>query len=183
LGRPRPPPRSVIAILSYATAAFLLFTFFLTTQATIEPQRDDVAPLATATPTNTPSPVFSVTMAVLPSQRQVEISDTLVVTVSISVSEGCHFPIYELTLEQCSNEGPTFAYLSPPTHTVGPGVANPFSYTLTAVSTGTVVFGGRAYGERYCGDFWDWTYVSGVSEFVRVGEWPYRMYFPVICQD
>jgi hypothetical protein len=152
LGRPRPPPRSVIAILSYATAAFLLFTFFLTTQATIEPQRDDVAPLATATPTNTPSPVFSVTMAVLPSQRQVEISDTLVVTVSISVSEGCHFPIYELTLEQCSNEGP-------------------------------VVFGGRAYGERYCGDFWDWTYVSGVSEFVRVGEWPYRMYFPVICQD
>jgi hypothetical protein len=175
--------RSIIAIFACATAALLSFIFLLKTQAMINPQRDDIAPIATPIPTDTPSPVFSATMAIIPSQRQVAVSDTLVVTVSLSVSEGCRFPIYELTLQQCGVDGPTFEYLSPPTHTVGPPVTNPFSYTLTAVSTGTVVFTGQAYGERYCGDFFSWTYVTGVSHFVRVGEWPYRVYFPVMCQE
>ena len=148
----------------------------------INQQPDDIAPLATAIPTDTPSPVFSATMAIVPSQRQVAISDTLVVTVSISVSEGCQFPIYELVLEQYGVDEPISEFLSPPTHAVGPGVANPFSYTLTAVSTGTVVFGGRAYGERYCGDYWNWIYVTGASQSVRVGKWPYRIHLPMICQ-
>ena len=121
-------------------------------------------------------------MDIVPSRRQVAISDTLVVIVSISVSEGCQFPIYELALEQCGVDEPIFEFSSPATHTIGPGVTNPFSYTLTAVSTGTVVFHGRAYGERYCGDFWNWIYVTGVSDFVRVGEWPYRIHLPMICQ-
>jgi hypothetical protein len=122
-------------------------------------------------------------MAVNPSQRQVVIGETLIVTVAISVSEGCSFPILELTLEQVGDDGPVFDYVSPSTHTVGPPVTNPFSYTLSATHPGTVVFDGQAYGERYCGDFWNWTYVSGESELVTVAEQPHRIHMPLIGKD
>jgi hypothetical protein len=120
------------------------------------------------TPTPSPAPVFSATMSIISSQNKVAVGDTLVVTVTINVSEGCVYPIYEMSLPQVSDDGGEFVYLSPPTHTVGPPVTNPFSYTLTAVHTGTVSFSGETYGERYCGDYWNWQYVNGSSDLMQI---------------
>jgi len=172
--------RISMPILVYVIAALFLLTLILAAQATASRGPAFPAPLLTPTPTGTPFPIFSATMAVIPSAHQLALSETLTVTISISVSEGCQFPIYALTLDQHSSDGPAFAYRSPSTHTVGPPVSNPFSYTLTATSTGTVVFYARAFGERYCGDYWNWTDVSGKSEPVRVGPWPYHAYLPAI---
>lgn len=181
--------RRIIFILAGAAAAFLLLIFLLTAPSmnsqSLASNALAVTPTMTPTmtPTATPSPVFSATMAVTPSQSWVDIGDTLVVTVSISVSQGCQYPIYELTLQQTSDDGGEFAYVSPPTHTVGPPVTNPFAYTLTAVNTGTVSFNGQAYGERYCGDYWNWTYVNGVSKFIQIGKDPYWLYVPTISKE
>ncbi|MBE2197778.1 MAG: hypothetical protein IAE79_04145 [Anaerolinea sp.] len=174
--------RRIILILTGAAAAFLLLAFLLIAPSMNSKAlaSNDLAVTPTMTPTATPSPVFSATMAVTPSQSWVDIGDTLVVTVSVSVSQGCQYPIYELALQQVSGDGGEFAYVSPPTHTVGPPVTNPFVYTLTAVNTGTVSFNGQAYGERYCGDYWNWTYVNGVSAIIYIGMEPYLVYLPMI---
>jgi len=137
----------------------------------------------TLEPTVAPSPVFSATMAITPSQSSVDIGDTLVVTVSISVSQGCDYPIYELTLQQTSDDGGEFAYVSPPTHTVGPPVTNPFVYTLTAVHPGTLSLNGRAYGERYCGDYFNWEYVTGNSGLIHIRQPWHWLYLPLISGD
>jgi len=175
--------RISMPILVYVITAFFLLTLILAAQTTASRGQASLAPLITPTLTSTPSPVFSATMTIMPSKSQLAISETLTVTISISVSQGCQFPIYELTLGQLGSDGPAFAYRSPSTHTVGPPVSNPFSYTLAAISTGTVVFYGRAFGERYCGDYWNWTYVSGRSRPVRVGPWPYQAYLPIVRRD
>jgi len=78
------------------------------------------------------------------------------------------FPIYELTLNQRGDDAPIFEYVNPPTAQVGPPVGNPFTYTLTAVDTGTIHFGALAFGERYCGDYWNWTYLGGMSGPITV---------------
>lgn len=137
----------------------------------------------TLEPTATPSAVFSATMAITPSQSSATIGDTLVVTVSISVSQGCDYPIYELALQQTSDDGAEFAYVSPPTHTVGPPVTNPFVYTLTAVHPGTLSLNGRAYGERFCGDYWNWQYVTGNSNLIQISQSLHWLYLPAISVE
>jgi hypothetical protein len=117
---------------------------------------------------------------VIPSATILELGETLDVTVSVKPSEGCSFPIYEMTLGQ---DVPLFDYVSPPTPQVGPPVSNPFTYTLTAVSTGTVTFDALLYGERYCGDFWQWTYLSGESIPVAVALEKHQVYLPSILRD
>lgn len=46
--------------------------------------------------------------------------------------------------------------------------------------TATIQFHGRTLGERYCGDFWNWHYVHGDSDFVQVGGWPVQRFLPVM---
>ncbi len=173
--------RPIILILSGAAAAFWLLIFLLTTPAM---NRQALASNALAvTPEATPSPVFSATMAITPSQSWVHIGDTLVVTVSISVSEGCLYPIYELALQPASGDGGEFAYVSPPTHTVGPPVTNPFVYRLMAVHPGTLSLNGQAYGERYCGDYWNWRYVTGNSDPIQIIQPSHWLYLPTISLE
>ena len=144
---------------------------------------------ATTTPTLIPTPtlisstVFSATVEVIPTVTELRVSETLVVTASVSTSEGCIFPIYELALGQGGGDAPVFEYISPPTATVGPPVSNPITFTLTAVSTDTVSFSALAYGERYCGDYWQWTYLRGESEPVTVWLEKYQFYLPMIMKN
>jgi hypothetical protein len=123
---------------------------------------------------------FSATVVVSPSATELRVHQVLQVTVSITTSPGCSFPIFDLTLNQ---DVPIFEYTSPLTATVGPPVSNPFTYTLTAVSTGTVIFGALAYGERYCNDFFAWHYLSGGSMPVTVLAWEHQMYLPLMWTE
>jgi hypothetical protein len=120
-------------------------------------------PTASPTATYTPTPVFSATLSVVPSQTEVLVGETVDVVVHVEVSEGCEYPVFEWRLTQASEDGGALAYTMPITQTVGPPVTNPFTYTLTALTAGTVSLDARAYGERYCGDFWNWVYVHGRS--------------------
>jgi hypothetical protein len=165
--------------LMFATGilALLILGTYVLTVSTDAGQTETTAATA-ATPISSQS--FSATVAVIPSATALKLSETLVVTVSVKPSEGCMFPIYELTLGQ---DEPIFEYVSPPTATVGPPVSNPFTYTLTAVSTGTVTIDALVYGERNCGDYWQWMYLSGESEPVRVWQEAQRLYLPVIFKD
>jgi hypothetical protein len=168
-----------------ACMAFLWLTFLLGTQATTHHNlaADALVITPTLEPTIVPTPVFSATMSIIPNQIQLAVGESVVVTVTIAVSQGCSFPIYELSLQQSSPNGGAFTYVSPSTPTVGPPVSNPFTYTLTAVTTGTVTLNGQAYGERYCGDYWAWTYVNGVSPFIQIGDWPHQVYMPVVNKE
>ncbi|MEZ4664918.1 MAG: hypothetical protein R2911_45895 [Caldilineaceae bacterium] len=49
---------------------------------------------------------------------------------AIDVSEGCQYPILELELRLAAEEQSMFTFVSPATALVGPGVSNPFTYTL-----------------------------------------------------
>jgi hypothetical protein len=142
-----------------------------------EPNAGGAPAWAASQPQSTP-PVFSATVHVLPSTTTLRVGERLSVRVDLSVSEGCRFPIYELTLDQ---DPPLLVYTSPSTATVGPPVSNPFTYTLTAVKPGRLVLNAVAYGERYCGDYWNWRYLRGASEPVTVRA-PHRVYLPLLSR-
>ena len=174
---------------SFVVLFLFLFTFLsvqsLANQQEAFPDITLTTPTPTVTPTPTPSsPVFTATMHVVPDKTILEINETVNVRVSIDVSEGCRYPIYKLKLMQEGEEIPPFVYILPITHTVGPaGVSNPFTYTLQAVRLGAIRFKGLAYGERYCGDYWNWTYVTGVSDVVTIVDYNRQMYLPLIHYD
>ncbi|MCB0061263.1 MAG: hypothetical protein KDE19_04090 [Caldilineaceae bacterium] len=120
-------------------------------------------PSPTVTPTNTPVKVFSVHIGVEVPKTTVQVSETITALVTIeNQSIGCQYPVLELTLFQLGD--PIFRFDSPAD--VHPSVAAQTVYTLTATSPGTTTLQARAYGERYCDDFWQWTYVSGFSEVI-----------------
>jgi hypothetical protein len=165
---------------SVILAAFILAGGALALMAEAgRPQAAAGTPEASTARLIQPDP-FSATVVVSPSATELRVHQVLQVTVSITTSPGCSFPIFELTLNQ---DVPIFEYTSPPTATVGPPVGNPFTYTLTAVSTGTVTFGALAYGERYCNDFFAWHYLSGRSMPVTVLAWEHQIHLPLIWKE
>lgn len=136
------------------------------------------APLITAT--SSPPPVFTATLEVMPDRQYVSLGETLVVTLSLTVAEGCQYPVYEARLTQSGDNAPNFSYVDPITHTVGPGVPMPFSYTLRAVAPGYARLDARLYGEENCGAGWIWRYVSGSSPSIKVQGWAYTAQLPVV---
>jgi hypothetical protein len=142
--------------------------------------RSGIPSVLTPTPTPPIPPVFTATMYVVPNQSLGNIDDTFYVRVAIEVSQGCVYPIYDLTLRQAGDDAPIF---DPDTETVGPGVANPYTFTLHAISPGTVTFEALAYGERNCGDYWNWRYVGGASTPVTILPHLNRVYFPFAWRE
>jgi hypothetical protein len=167
----------------FISALFIMLAYVLTIKAVGSGTGAATTLTLRPTPTSVSPPVFSATVEVIPLVTELRMSETLVVTVSVGTSEGCTFPIYELTLSQGSADGPIFEYVSPPTATVGPPVSNPITFTLTAVSTGTVTFDALAYGERYCGDYWQWRYLRGESEPVTVWLEERQIYLPLVMKN
>lgn len=166
--------------------AISLIAFFIALSAPASPGPQGFLSATPAPHSLIPSPtypVFSATLEVLPDKSQGAVDDFVSVRVSIQVSEGCHYSILDLRLFQTGEDAPIFAYISPVTDTVGPGVANPFTYTLQAVSPGTVSFAGSAYGERNCGDGFMWRYVGGVSMPVTIVQHIRQVYLPAILGD
>ncbi len=134
--------------------------------------------------TLTPSPTsltssVSVTVEVIPTTTLLTVGEPLSVAVHIydHSTEGCYFVPYDLTLSQQGDDAPIFGYVSPPV--VGPPVSNPTPFTLTAITTGTVILRASAYGEMYCG-FWQWTYFTGESGPIVVALEKRQIYLPII---
>ncbi|MDA0243990.1 MAG: ThuA domain-containing protein [Chloroflexi bacterium] len=144
-------------------------------------------PTASPTATYTPTPVFSATLSVVPSQTEVLVGETVDVVVSLQVNPACQYLVLELQLAQTSSDGATLAYTMPTTDTVGAPVTNPFTYTLTALTTGTVSFNAQTYGELNCGSGWVWTYVNGSSTAVHIVDETIvptnHLYLPLVRRD
>lgn len=123
-------------------------------------------PTPSETPTETPTGFLSVTVDVMPAATLVPYGAPLTVAVVIrDESEGCQFPILDLTLSQEGENAPLFRYDSPAV-LQAPGSTG--MYTLTATAPGVVIFAAEAYGEINCGDAWVWHYERGYSGPVTV---------------
>lgn len=125
--------------------------------------------MATAPPTVTPTPVptFDVQVNVTLPKTIFHMGETTTALVTIdNRSVGCQYPVYNLTLSQQGT--PIFRFDSPPV--VGPPVFAQTVYTLTAINSGTATLNASAYGERNCGNGWQWTTVNGNSAPVTVAQ-------------
>lgn len=129
------------------------------------------SPTATATPLPTVPTLpttpahFDVRVYVTAPTAAIHVGATIAVVVTVdNQSVGCDYPLYELTLSQLGD--PIFRFDSPATVTAP--LANQIIYTLTAVTPGVVALQAIAYGESFCGDFWQWRYVNGSTYPVTV---------------
>jgi hypothetical protein len=164
--------------------AFVLLAVLMTLTTGVSAQKDERK--FVAVPGITPTagtPEFSAVMSVANEGTAFTVGETMVVRMFIEVSAGCEYPIYEWRLQQESPDGATFSYISPTTDTVGPPSTNPFTYTLRAETPGSMVLHGRAYGERYCGDFWNWTYVEGVSDPITITARQQQIFMPLVERE
>ncbi len=134
-------------------------------------------PTPTISPSPTPPPVFSATVMVVPDKTLGIISDTITARVTMRVRQGCAYHLYNLTMRQTGEDAPIFA---PETETVGPGISFPYTFTLRAVTTGTVTLNGRAYGEKAICGCMMWVYVNGFSLPVTIVDHIHRVYVPVM---
>lgn len=122
-------------------------------------------PTLTSTPIPTVETVFDVQVDVALPRTALQVSETITALVTIdNRSVGCQYPVYDLTLSQ--QGGNVFYFDSPAV--VGPPVDAQTVYTVTAITPGVVTLQASAYGERNCGEGWQWTYVNGASSPITV---------------
>lgn len=135
---------------------------------------------ASPSPTPTGTPVFSATLSIVPDRTSLRVGETLTLVADIDVSEGCQYPILELSLYQATDEPPIFAHIDPPADLLTAPITLPSAWTFRATHPGTATFDARSYGERYCNDFWNWHYLSGQSEPIRVD--PAAAWLPLVSR-
>jgi hypothetical protein len=144
-------------------------------------------PALTTTPSPTPTttkepPIFSATLSIASHRPALLVGETLTVTVDIDVSEGCQYPIFELSLIQNDSESPIFAHIEPAEDMITGPIVLPSVWTFQATAPGVATFDARTFGERYCGDYWNWHYLNGQSGPVVVGEMLYEYWLPSVSR-
>ena len=167
-----------IAVMGLS-AVGLLIGLTGTSDAQAMPALTQPPPIDTATATATVTPVFSATLLIQPARPAVRVGETLTVTVNIDVSEGCQYPIFELSLAQDSSEPPIFAHIDPPVDMITGPITLPSQWTFQATAPGLATFDAQTFGERYCG-YWYWHYLYGRSGGVLVGDEIYQSWLPTI---
>jgi hypothetical protein len=139
-------------------------------------------PVLTATPTPTVSPVFSATLSLEPDRDHLYVGQMITVTADITVSEGCIYPVFELTVKQDESEAPIFEHVDPPGDMITGPIQIPSAWTFRATQPGTGTFDARTFGEQNCGNAWIFTYLFGYSEPVVVEYGPYRHWIPSVMK-
>lgn len=172
----------VIAAFSGALAGLWLLAFLLIQGSAGAMPAVTTTPSPTPTATATSTPVFTATLRIEPDRPEVTVGDVLTLTVDIDVSEGCQYPIFELSVYQDKAEPPIFVHIDPPADMITGPITIPSVWTFLATGAGTATFDARTFGERYCGDFWNWHYLSGDSGPVVVGFPVGRVLLPVISK-
>lgn len=171
-----------MAVISVALGMVVTAVVIAAASAGAAPNGPLLTTIPSVTPevTVTPTREFSATLKITAERTELQIGETLDVVVDLDVVEGCEYPVYELTLTQQGPTAPIFDYIAPPEPTVLGGVTMPFTYTLQATGPGLAVLQARTFGERYCGDFWNWHYLYASSEPVFVGITPNRVLLPML---
>lgn len=136
------------------------------------------SPALTATPSTEP-PVFSATLSLTADREQLYIGETLTVTIDITVSEGCIYPIFAITLKPLAEDALVLTHVQPPTDTISGALAVPSVWTFRATQPGTATLQADTFGERYCGDYWNWYYLRGQTNPITVEPGPYINWLPV----
>jgi hypothetical protein len=139
----------------------------------------ETLPALTPTPTAKP-PVFSATLSLETDRDHLYLGQLITVTADITVSEGCIYPVFELTVKQTESEEPIFEHIEPPGDIITGPIQIPSTWTFRAIQAGTGTFEARTFGERYCGDYWVWDYLYGKSETVVVN-WPHLVWLPSVA--
>lgn len=139
-------------------------------------------PALTPTPTPTASPVFSATLSLEPDRDYLYVGQMITVTADITVSEGCIYPVFELTVKQAESEVPILEHVEPPADIITGPIQIPSTWTFRATQPGTATFDTRTYGERYCNDYWNFTYLFGSSEPIVVELGPYSQWIPSVMK-
>lgn len=158
-----------IALIGSLTAGLAGLALLFTLSATpIIGALPALTPTLSPTPTPTPTRVFSATLSIDAQPVELDIGETLTLTVDLKVSEGCVYPVLELRVSQAGDEPPIFEHIVPPTDVLSPGVSFPSVWTFRATQSGPATFKADTFGERYCGDYWNWHYANATSEEVHV---------------
>lgn len=161
------PLVKLIALVGSFMAALaglgLIFTLTTTPATSALP-----ALTATLSPTPTETRVFSATLSIDPEPLELNIGETLTLTVDLQVSEGCVYPIMELRVNQTDGEPPIFEHIAPPTDVLSPGVSFPSVWTFRATQAGLATFKANTIGERNCDDYWNWYYAGATSGTIHV---------------
>ncbi len=125
----------------------------------------------TATPTITATLIpteayrFDVRVYVFAPTASIQVGEAITVAVTIDDHNiGCTYPIYELTLSQLG--GTVFRFDSPAR--VSAPIGNQTLYMLTAIEPGSIALQASVYGQRTCGNSWQWAYVNGSTSPVTV---------------
>lgn len=143
-----------------------------------------VTPTASLTPTTTVEPpIFTATLSMMPDRPAVRVGETLTISVDIDVSEGCQYPIFELSLAQDAAETPIFTHINPPVDMITGPISLPSLWTFQATAPGIATFDAQTFGEKNCGDAWIWHYLYGKSSPVVVGEAIYEDWLPAISSQ
>lgn len=138
-------------------------------------------PAVTATPTTEP-PVFTATLGIMPQRDQLFVGQTLTVTVDITVSQGCQYPIFEMILAQTDGEEPILAHIEPPVDMITGPIQVPVAWTFSATQAGTATLSARTFGERYCGDYWNFRCLNGQSGPITITDPAHKLWLPAVVK-
>lgn len=108
---------------------------------------------------------FVVQVRLEAASTEVKVGDTLALTaVTENNSTGCQYPLYEISLRE-SQPG-KFEFISP--QVIGPPGVSPASFEVRPLEAGTWELVAYAYGEKNCGDGWQWQYVTSPPVVITV---------------
>lgn len=103
------------------------------------------------------APVFEVSVNLAAPQTELTVGESLSLSASLdNQSVSCQYPLFEIAL-LIETEGILEIVGEP---VVGPPGQNPTVFEVRALQPGETRLLARAYGEKNCGDGWQWQYVS-----------------------
>lgn len=118
-----------------------------------------------------PSPevggIFDVRVKLSAQSQQIKLGETLILNVLVeNQSAGCQYPLYEVSIQEQQVGG--FEFVTP--QVIGPPGETPAQFEVRAIQVGEWGLFGQAYGEKNCGEGWQWQYVG--SEPITISVQP-----------
>jgi hypothetical protein len=108
---------------------------------------------------------FAVQVRLEAAASSVKVGETLLLTaVTENNSTGCQYPLYEISLQE--RPPGKFEFVSP--QVIGPPGVSPATFEVRPLEPGTWELFAQAYGEKNCGEGWQWEYVTSPPVVITV---------------